>query len=193
MELMRTKLILWLLVFVAAPVLAGFEGRWGVVTNGLQLAISPERETWTVGDSPGFQVAFRNDGTNDVFLNLGFTLANGRRHFPDAVSLVLLDSGGHSRRLEVVGPAAIGGRVDDYAVGLQTKAVHQLRLSLSEFWCPSTHAYKLKLPKGHYQITARFQGRGATHKNTGMDWTAWNFWEGTLESGVAEFEIRNSK
>jgi hypothetical protein len=157
------------------------------------LAISPLRETWAVGGDPEFQVALRNNGTNDVFLNLGFTLANGRRHFPDSVSLVLLDSRGHSRQLELVGPGGIAGRVDDYAVGLQTGAVHVLRLSLSEFWCPSTHEYKLKLPKGHYKITARFQGHGAAHKNTGMDWTAWNFWEGTLESGTGEFEIRDSR
>lgn len=177
--------------FLVAPSRA--TEHWGAATNGLQLAISPVRETWAVGDDPEFHVTFRNNGTNDVFLNLGITLANGRRHFPDSVSLVLLDSQGHSRQLELVGPAAISGRVDDYAVGLQTKAVHVLRFSLSEFWCPSTHEYKLKLPKGHNKITARFQGHGAAHKNTRMDWAAWNFWEGTLESSAVEFEIRDSK
>ncbi len=192
MKRTRTNLVSCLLLIVAASALAGLPDRWSAATNGLQLAISPVRETWTVGDDLEFQVALRNSGTNDVFLNLGFTLANGRRHFPDSISLVLVDSRGHSRRLELVGPA-VAGRVDDYAVGLQTGAVHVLRLSLSEFWCPSTHEYKLKLPKGHYKITARFQGRGAAHKNTGMDWTAWNFWEGTLESGAGEFEIRDSK
>jgi hypothetical protein len=177
--------------FLVAPSRAA--ERWDAATNGLPLAISPVRETWTTGDDPEFRITFRNRGTNDVFLNLGCTLANGRRHFPDSVSLVLLDSQGNSRQLELVGPATVSGRVDDYAVGLQRGAAHELRLSLSEFWCPSTHEYKLKLSKGRHKITARFRGHGATHKNTGMDWTAWNFWEGTLESGVGEFEIRDSK
>jgi len=193
MKRTRTKLTSCLLLIVAASALAGSAERWGAATHGLQLAISPVRESWTVGDDPEFQVTFRNGGTNDLFLNLGITLANGRQHFPNSVSLVLLDSSGHSRQLELVGPAAISGRVDDYAVGLQTKADHVLRFSLSEFWCPSTHEYKLKLPKGHYKITARFRGRSAAHKNTGMDWTAWNFWEGTLESAPVEFEIGDSK
>ena len=189
----RTRLAGCLLLIVAASALAGLAEGWGAATHWLQLAISPVRETWTVGDDPEFQVSFRNCGTNDLFLDLGITLANGRRHFPNSVSLVLLDSQGHSRHLELVGPATVSGRIDDYAVGLQTRAVHILRFSLSEFWCPSTHESRLKLPKGPYKIRARFQGHGAAHKNTGMDWAAWNFWEGTLESGAVEFEIRDSK
>jgi hypothetical protein len=189
----RPELVGCLLLVAATSALAQNEERWGATTQGLQLAISPVRETWTVGDDVEFRVTFRNTGTNDVFLNLGFTLANGRRHFPASVSLVLLDSGGRSRQLELVGPPGIAGRVDDYAVALQTRASHVLTLSVSEFWCPSTHEYKLTLPKGRYQVTARFQGRGATHRNSGMDWTNWNFWQGTLESGVGEFEIRGSK
>jgi hypothetical protein len=165
---------------------AGDQERWGPATQGLQLAISPVHKTWTVEDDPEFQVSFRNSGTDDLFLNLGLTLANGRSHHPVAVSLVLVEPGGHSLELKLKEPAYVAGRIDDYAVRVPTLAVHVLAFRLSEFYGP-------KLPKGRYRISARFRGRGATISNIGQDWTGWNFWQGTLESAVGEFEIRDSK
>jgi hypothetical protein len=185
MKRTSTKLVGCLLLFAATSVVAGSQIRWGAATQGLQLATAPVRETWTVGEDPEFHVSFRNSGTDDVFLNLGVILG-GRRHYPMAVSLLLAEPGGRQLEYRLSGPSFVAGRMDDYVVPLRTRAIHELTLTLSEF-------HGLKLPKGRYQVSARFQGRGATITNSGQDWTGWNFWQGTLESRVAEFEIRDSK
>ncbi len=179
------KLLGSLLLVAAISAVAENQERWGAAKQGLQLAIAPVHKTWTVEEDPEFKVSFRNGGTDDVFLNLGITLG-GRRHYAMAVSLLLVEPGGRQLEFKLSGPGFVAGRLDDYVVPLRTGAIHELTLSLSEF-------YGLKLPKGRYQISARFQGRGATITNSGQDWTGWNFWKGTLESGVAEFEIRDSK
>jgi hypothetical protein len=157
------------------------------------MAICPVRLRWTSDENPEFQVALRNVRNEDVFLNLGMTLGNGSRHYPDAVSLLLTDAEGHSRELHLTGPPGVAGRVDDYAVGFQSGSVHILKLRLSQFSSLRTHEYKMKLPKGHYKMMARFEGRGALHKSSGMDWAAWNFWEGTLQSNIVEFDVQESK
>ena len=164
---------------------------WGAATGGLEMSICPVRSQWTSKEDPEFHVGFRNVGDMDTFLNLGITLANGLRLFPDAVALTLIDPEGRSHPLQAFGPPAVGGRVDDYAVGLQSGAVHVLKMKLSQFRFEDISEGKIDLRPGHYRVAARFDGHGALHKNTGMDWTAWNFWEGTLNSNAAAFDVRD--
>jgi hypothetical protein len=153
------------------------------------MAISPVYTQLRTGQDPEFDIAVRNVGTNDVFLNLGMTLGNGRRHFPTTIRLILLDAQGHRRELEPTGPAAVAGRVDDYAVGLQSGAVHVLRVRLSQYWCPQTKEWTMKPQKGGYRIAAQFTETDQHFKNTGMDWTMWNTWVGTLQSNFVDFII----
>jgi hypothetical protein len=175
-----------LLLIVATSGFAAGQERWGAETRGLQLAISPARASWTAGEDPQFEVTFRNSSAKDVLLNLGFTLANSRRKFPLAVSLLLVESGGRSLELRLPGPTYVSGRIDDYAVRLPPGAVQELILRLSAF-------HGLKLATGHYRVSARFEGRDAHYKNLDMDRASRNFWQGTLESGIGEFEIRERK
>src|SRR5215469_5897995 len=60
------------------------------IVNGLQMSLSilPTGEP----DNPEFEVAIRNVGDEDVTLNLGETLANGRHQFPSKISLTLADN-----------------------------------------------------------------------------------------------------
>jgi len=180
----RAMLAGGLLLAAAASAVAGDQERRGTPNQGLQLAIAPVRETWTVAEDPEFKVSFRNNGTDDLVLNLG--LRQGGDWFPVSVSLVLSDSKGPRIEFKLHGPAYSTGRIDDYPVALQKRAIHVLAFNLSEFYRP-------KLLTGRHLVSARFQGRGAEHKNLGLDLTPWNFWQGTLESDVAEFEIRDPK
>ncbi|MBU1695299.1 MAG: hypothetical protein KKC51_15250 [Verrucomicrobia bacterium] len=166
---------------------------WCKPTNDLQIALITVQSAWVEGDDIEFYVAFRNAGEKDMFINLGVTLANGRNHFPTEVSLLLIDQDGQSRKLHLLGPATISGRMDDYAVGLGARSMHLLKLHLSEFCSPPTNEFRIKLSNGHYKATAQFNGHGALNKNTGMDWTAWNFWEGFLESPAVEFIVQKKK
>ncbi|HTS17830.1 MAG TPA: hypothetical protein VMP11_09675 [Verrucomicrobiae bacterium] len=162
---------------------------WGTASNGLQIAISPVYTQLKTGQDPEFDIAVRNVGTNDVFLNLGMTLGNGRSLFPTAIHLVLLDAQGHRRELEPTGPASVSGRIDDYAVGLQAGAVHVLRVRLSQYWCPQTKEWTMKLEKGAYRIAAQLSETHQHHNNSGFVWVGWNTWVGTLQSNFADFII----
>jgi|ERR1035437_1450861 hypothetical protein len=162
---------------------------WGAASNGLQIAISPVYTQLKTGQDPEFDIAVRNVGTNDVFLNLGMALGNGRELFPTTIHLVLLDAQGHRRELEPTGPAAIAGRVDDYAVDLQVGAVHVLRVRLSQYWCPQTKQWTMKLQKGGYRIAALFTETDHHFNNSGFVWVMWNTWVGTLQSNFVEFIV----
>ena len=117
------------------------------------------------------------------------TLGNGRELFPTTIHLVLLDAQGHRSELEPTGPAAIAGRVDDYAVGLQVGAVHVLRVRLSQYWCPQTKEWTVKLQKGRYRIAAQFTETDKHFNNSGFVWLMWNTWVGTLQSNFVDFIV----
>ena len=153
------------------------------------MAISPVYTQLKTGQDPEFDVAVRNVGTNDVFLNLGMTLGNGRRHFPTTIHLVLLDAQGHRRELEPIDPGFIAGRIDDYAVGLQAGAVHVLRVRLSQYYCPQTKEWAIKLQKGGYRIAAQFTETDHHFNNSGFVWVGWNTWVGTLQSNFVDFIV----
>jgi hypothetical protein len=59
-----------------------------------------------VGESkvPKFRVELQNAGEDDLILNLGITLANGRKQYPKDIVLLLTDSQGKARRFELKEP-----------------------------------------------------------------------------------------
>src|SRR6266545_1657610 len=64
--------------------------QWGAAIEGLQMSISTAGSS--KADVPEFQVAFRNVGKQDVTLNLGFMLANGKVQFPRRIGLSLTEA-----------------------------------------------------------------------------------------------------
>ncbi len=60
---------------------------WGAASSGLRVGISASAVA--PGESARFEVLLENIGTDDVVLNLGHMLANGKVMFPDAVRLAL--------------------------------------------------------------------------------------------------------
>jgi hypothetical protein len=170
--------------------------KWGAGTNGLQIAIHPVQSTWSSTDDPEFEIAFRNVGAKDIVLNLGITLANGRQDFATAIHLILLNPQGFPSEYDLGSPD-VAGRVDDYTITLQAGVVHVLRLKLSQFRPPQGSRFDIKLQQdlgtklqpGHYRVAARFDGFDARHRNSGMDWTGFSFWIGTLQSNYAEFTV----
>ena len=64
----------------------------GCSVDGLQMSISAA-DLQNL-DVPEFQVALRNAGKQDVTLNLGFMLANGKVQLPQNISLNVTDAPG---------------------------------------------------------------------------------------------------
>ena len=159
---------------------------WGPATNGLQLSLS----VLTTGqrDDPEFEVAFRNTGEQDVNLNLGKMLANGKAQLPSKVHFELVDHSGRSRELLFLDKRhpGVSGRIDDYVVPLRAGSLHTLKLRLDLFWSPSTQEFEVKLKPGRYKISAGFQGDSAETSNPDLAGVKlMNFWKGKLQSNVA--------
>jgi hypothetical protein len=165
------------------------EDQWGVTTQGLQMSLSDTGQGKP--GEPEFQVAFRNVGQQDVVLNLGMMLANGKVLLPDKIRLKLTDAAGKTRELHFSDKRypGVAGRVDDYLVPLRAGSVYSLRLPLDQFWSPSTQEFTLKLPPGKYQASAQFQGSGAATSNDDMPGIKlMNFWKGKLTSNDLTLE-----
>jgi len=157
----------------------------GLATNGLQMFLS----VLAAGDreDPEFEIVFRNMGEYDVSLNLGIMLANGKVQLPDKIHLQLVDGSGKSRELDFSDKRypGIAGRVDDYVVPLRAGSIYTLKLRLDQFWSPGTEEFELKLKPGRYEVSARFQGDGATTGNPDMaGMKLMNYWKGKLQSNV---------
>jgi len=163
--------------------------QWGAPVDGLQMTISAADSH--KADVPEFQVALRNTGEQDVTLNLGFMLANGKAQLPESINLNLIDDGGKTRKLKFFDRRypAVAGRVDDYVVPLRAGSIHTLKLSLDQFWSPDTKEFELKLSPWKYQTTAQFEGGVAKTSNLDMPGIKlMNFWQGKLQSNALVVE-----
>jgi hypothetical protein len=163
---------------------------WGPPSAGLQLGVSA-----SAGSTAGafsVDVSFKNTGPDDVVLNLGHMLANGKVMFPDAVRLGLTDPSGRTCELHYFDRRypVIRGRVDDFIVALPAEAVYTLRLTSDRLWCAAAREPRTTLPPGRHRVVARFEGTGARTTNLDMKGIGLlAFWKSTIESGQAAFEI----
>lgn len=160
--------------------------QWGAPVDGLQMSISATHSSNL--DTPEFQVSMWNIGEQDVTLNLGTMLANGKVQLPERIGLNLTDSRGKTRKLRFRYPA-IAGRIDDYVVPLRAGSIYILTFNLDQFWSPDTKEFQLKLPPGKYQIAAQFEGGGVKTSNLDMPGIKlMNFWKGKLQSNALAIE-----
>ena len=156
--------------------------QWGTAANGLQMSLA----ILTTGDrdDPAFEVAFRNMGEQDVSLNLGMMLANGKVQLPDKIHLGLMDGSGRKRELHFSDPP-VAGRVDAYVVPLRSGSTYTLKLRLAQFWSPGTEEFRLRLKPGRSEMSAQFQGDDVEASNLDMaGMKLMNFWKGKLQSNV---------
>jgi hypothetical protein len=156
-------------------------GDWGLTKQGLRMSISATGRD--KAGNPEFHVAFENVGEQDVSLNLGMMLANGKVQLPDGIRLNLTDAKGKTRELHFADKRYPGnaGRVDDFVVPLRVGSIYTLKLPLSQFWSPSTKETTLELKAGKYHLSAQFEGGGAKHDSSKF---IMNFWEGKLQSNT---------
>jgi hypothetical protein len=182
-------------VTLSSPVWAQSPSRppvsWGAASNGLRLGVSAFAASRP--ESPEvFEVSFKNDGTDDFVLHLGFMLANGKVMFPDAVRVMLTGPSNSACELRYFDRryGVVAGRIDDFTVPLPRGATYILQLPVDRLWCPEPMELPMRLAPGTYRVTARFEGRRATGDNLDMRGvTLLNFWTGTTESGSTTFEV----
>ncbi len=157
--------------------------QWGEPTKGLQMSVSVIKPA-KAGDVK-FQVAIRNVSEQDVILNLGIMLANGKFHLPDKIRLNQTDAAGKTRELHFSDKRfpGVAGRVDDYLVPLRAGSVYSLTLRLEDFWSPEDKDFAVKLKPGKNQIVAHFEGIADDTKTEIIP-----VWKGKLKSNVLNVE-----
>jgi hypothetical protein len=162
---------------------------WGETVSGLQLTIYLDHAERVQSKAPNFRVELRNAGENDVILNLGSMLANGKKQYPDAVVLTLVDSQGKSRPLELQGPFYVAGRVDPLVLPIPVGSTFSIPVDLNKYGPPD---YKLK--PGIYSLEAQLTGKGVSQQEANLDVKGialMPYWKGTVTSNQLRFEISN--
>ena len=155
--------------------------------RGLQLSIICDSTQYSAGQLPRFNVELRNTGEDDLILNLGIMLANGRKQYPKAIVLLITDSEGKSRLFDLRGPGAVGGRMDPLLVPLVSGGTYTLPVDLGRYWAASSKEFEYKL-RGAYSIEARLTGEKVPAR---QDLLLARYWTGEVTSNRLTFDVAN--
>jgi hypothetical protein len=161
---------------------------WGDVVSGLQMRINRDQAESVQGKIPKFRVELRNAGESDLTLNLGIMLDNGRNQYPTAVFLNLTDAQGKSRRLDLIEPFSVGGRLDPFVLLLPVGATFSMPVGLDKYVAEASKDYDYKPTPGTYSLEAQFIGTGVAHD---LDLLLGHYWEGTVKSNRLRFDVPN--
>jgi hypothetical protein len=159
---------------------------WGDVVSGLQMRINLDQAKNVQVKTPKFRVELRNAEESDLTLNLGIMLDNGRKQYPTAIFLNLTDTQGKSRRLDLIGPPAVAGRLDTFVLSLPVGATFSMPVDLDKYFAPSSEEYDYKPTPGTYSLEAQFTGKGVPRD---MDLLLGHYWEGTVKSNRLRFDV----
>jgi hypothetical protein len=138
--------------------------------------------------TPKFRVELHNVEESDLILNLGIMLDNGRKQYPTAVFLNLTDAQGKSRRLDLIGPPAVAGRLDTFVLSLPVGATFSMLVDLDKYFAAASEDYDYKPTPGTYSLEAQFTGKGVPRD---IDFLLGQYWEGTVKSNRLRFDVRN--
>ncbi|MGB2675985.1 MAG: hypothetical protein WAN12_02755 [Candidatus Acidiferrum sp.] len=165
---------------------------WGEVVSGLQISIYLDQAEGVQSNAPKFRVEFRNAGEFDLILNLGTMLANGKKQHPNAVVLTLTDARGKSRRLDLLLPGIIAGRVDPLIVPIPVGAMFSIPVDLEKYWAATSGEFDCKLKPGNYSLQAEFAGKGVGQQEANLDVQGialMPYWTGRVTSNHLQFEV----
>jgi hypothetical protein len=141
---------------------------------------------------PKFRVELQNAGEDDLILNLGLTLANGRKQYPKDIILILTDSQGKARRFDLRGPAHVAGRMDPLIVPLPVGSTFSIAVDLDKYWAAASKEFEYKLKPGTYFLEAQLSGRGLTQQEANLDvkgLALMPYWTGSITSNRLRFEV----
>jgi len=161
------------------------------VNQELKMNIRPDLNEVGEPKVPKFRVELQNAGEDDLILNLGITLANGRKQYPKEIVLILTDSQGKARRFNLKGPAVIAGRVDPLIVPLPVGSTFSILVDLEKYWAASNE-FGYKLEPGTYFLEAQFSGRGLMQQEANLDvkgLALMPYWTGSITSNRLQFEF----
>jgi hypothetical protein len=127
-------------------------------------------------------VTLENVGDFDLNVKLGFSLANGKSHHPDALSLIALAKGDKARMLVYAPLPGVAGRVDPYVVPMPAGSSYTLRCKFENYVDAAT-GDRVDLTAKDYRIAAELTGEAIKHTNLDVQGLALiSCWQGTARS-----------
>lgn len=169
---------------------------WGEPHTGLRIGVYTIQPDEAGQGQPGFGVVLENVGENDLVLNLGLMLANGKTQKMHAIRFLISGPGKRVREMRLRS-YPIGGRVDPMVVPLPKGASYTIRCTLDQYvlaepetGLPTNDASRLE--PGTYKITAVYQGKLVKEFiNSDMEgFGLMPYWTGTIRSAELPFEMR---
>jgi hypothetical protein len=153
---------------------------WGTPRNGLRLGVYR-----TGGKGEGkvrLMVVLENASSDDLVVNLGLMLGNGKKQLPTAVRLIFTSADGKKRIFQrKVG--GIAGRVDPFVVPLAAGGRYMIRCDPGEYY--DADAVGAQIAPGRYRVSGEFVGKAVTRNevrdNSGL--ALMTYWTGTIQSG----------
>lgn len=135
------------------------------------------------GEAPGHCfVDLENRSEKDLNLKLGFSLANGKSHHPEALRMLLTGPGDERRELIYAGIPGIAGRVDPYIVPLPAGSGYSLRLRFADFADVKT-GQRVDFAAKEQSLAVEFEGQAITETNSDDSAVALiTVWRGTIRS-----------
>jgi hypothetical protein len=187
------KLLLALVVCLVLPFMAGQKSaaRQMVPNDSLppvELTVGFDYIEGGHAETQRFRVSLRNNSKDDLCLNIGFLLANGKRQFPQAIVLSVSDAAGKTFQLFPLQPGVIAGRVDPYILPLPAGGLFSFPVDLKDYLVDlsSTNNH---LKPGTYSLEARFTSQGAKDERVSRDARLMPLWAGTVKSNSLQFVI----
>jgi hypothetical protein len=153
---------------------------------------APKLLLTSTGTPTLFRVEMQNPSTQDLVLNLGLELANGREQYVDALEYTLTTPDGRVLHLESRGPGLIAGRIDPLIVPLPSGASYSFLVDLDECWAPKEKILKLHLVPGSYALRAEYTGRAVSEPEANLDVKGialMPYWVGTVTATPAMFTV----
>jgi hypothetical protein len=148
---------------------------WGTPLKGLKVGLL-RRDAKGKGKAR-LMVLLENVGSDDVVLNLGLMLGNGKKQIPMAVRLIFTDADGKKHILRRNEPR-ITGRVDPFVVPLPAGSRYStISRDLEELID--------RLSPGRYHVRAEFVGEAVRRKEVNVDTAGlalMTYWTGTIQS-----------
>lgn len=167
-------------------------GQAGHVNRDLEINVHLDAAEIGQPRVPKFRVDLRNAGKNDLILNLGIMLGNGRKQYPKDIILIVTDSQGKARRFDLIEPGVIAGRRDPLIVPLPSGSNFSIPVDLDKYWAAASGESDHKLKAGTYFLEAQFDGRGVTQQEANLDVkgiATMPYWIGSITSNRLRFEV----
>jgi hypothetical protein len=159
------------------------EVAWGKPLNGLRLGLC--RTAARADGKVRLMAVLENVTNDDLIVNLGLMLGNGKKQLPTAVKLTFTDADGKKRVLQrMVG--RIAGRVDPFGVPLAAGARYGISCDLLVEQYHDETAVGARLAPVRYRVTAEFVGE-APANTTGL--ALMTYWTGTIQSADVQVTL----